>query len=121
MPDFNFKGKKVIARVGADVPVDEKGGIKDDKRIKQSLPTIRQILKQKPRQIILMCHMGRPDLANLDQKLSTKKVAERFGKLLKKKVVHIAGWSTQGYEDEQMVFLENLRFNKGEKSKDENE
>ena len=121
MPDFDFKGKKVIVRVGADVPVDEKGRIKDDKRIKQSLPTIKQVLKQKPKQVILMCHLGRPDASSPDMKLSTKKVAERFGELLKKKIIYTPNWSTAGFENERLVFLENLRFNKGEKSKDENE
>ncbi|MCX8158470.1 MAG: phosphoglycerate kinase [Candidatus Diapherotrites archaeon] len=121
MNDFNFEGKKVIVRLGADVPLDENGNITDDRRIKNSVPTIKKILSQKPKQIILICHIGRPDPDKIDKRLSTKKVAERLSQLLKQEVFYINGWDTKGFEDKKIVFLENLRFNKGEKSKDDNE
>jgi len=89
--DFNVKGKKVLVRCDFNVPLDSKGKIIDDFRIKQTLPTLKYLEKQGAK-LILMSH--RSDGNNLDV------VWQQIRKYLKTK---------------DIVFLKNLRFNKGEK------
>jgi len=120
LKDVDFKDKKVIIRTGFDLPVDNKGNIKDDKRIKISIPTIKYILDQKPKQLILMCHMGRPK-GKVVEKLKTDKAAEKTGELIGEKIKKINDWGENGIPESKVIFLENLRFNPAEKSKDENE
>jgi phosphoglycerate kinase len=115
----SLKGKKVIVRVDFNVPLDEKGNIRNDKRIRHSLPTLQYLLKQGVSQMILMSHIGRPK--NNEPNLKTDKVAKRLGELLKEKVVKVDGWGENGLPTDKIVMLENLRFNPGEKSKDDNE
>lgn len=119
MSDFDFKGKRVLVRAGTDVPVDDNGNITDDKRIRESIPTVKKLLSAGAKQVILACHMGRPK--EFESRLSTKKVAERYSELLGVQVKHVSSWSTKDCEGDKVVMLENLRFNKGEKSKDANE
>jgi len=120
LKDMDLKDKKVIIRTGFDLPVDDEGNIKDDKRIKISIPTIKYILDQEPKQIILMCHMGRPK-GEVVEKLKTDKAAERAGELIGEEVAKIDDWGENGIPNSKIVFLENLRFNKAEKSKDQDE
>ena len=118
MKDFEFKDKKVLVRVDMNVPMDDEGNITNDRRIKHSVPTIKKLLADQAKQIILMTHVGRPK--ETEEKLSTKKVAEYLSALLEEEVRFVDNWSTQGIED-KIVFLENLRFNPAEKSKDREE
>lgn len=115
----SLKGKKVIVRVDFNVPLDDKGNVRSDKRIRHSLPTIQYLLKEGVSQLILMSHIGRPK--NNEPNLKTDKVAEKLGELLGEKVVKVDGWGEKGLPKDKIVMLENLRFNAGEKSKDDNE
>ena len=115
---MDFKDKKVIIRVGFDLPVDDEGNIKDDKRVKVSLPTLKYILDKGPKQLIIMCHMGRPK-GEVVEKLKTDKTAELVSEMLGVDIIKIDGWD--GLPESRVVFLENLRFNPAEKSKDESE
>lgn len=121
LKDFNFKGRKVLIRVDYNVPLDEKGDITDEFRIKATLPTLDYILKQMPKQIIIMTHVGRPK--NKEKELRTDKIAARLGKLLNMPVRKVDGWEIDKGDDckDCIVMLENLRFHAGEKSKDEKE
>jgi len=117
LEDMDFKDKRVLVRLGTDMPLDDSGDITDDKRIKISLPTLKYLLEHGAQQIILMCHIGRP--TEPSEKLSTKKTAARLGEVLGEKVVYVEDWGETGLPDERIIFLENVRFNKAEKSKDE--
>ncbi len=118
--DIDFKNKRVIIRTGFDVPVDDKGKILSDKRIKESVATINYILKQMPTQVIIMTHLGRPK--NNEASLKTDNVAKRLGELINMPVKKVDGWDTKACRPiDCIVMLENLRFNPAEKSKDQKE
>ncbi|MBF0483621.1 MAG: phosphoglycerate kinase [Candidatus Omnitrophica bacterium] len=121
--DLNLKGKKVIVRCDFNVPLDEKLNITDDRRITESLPTIKFILEQKPAKLILMSHLGRPE-GQVVPEMSLKPVAARLEKLLNQKVLMLDDCvgdkvkSAIGASKETVVLLENLRFYKAETKND---
>ena len=59
LSDIAVKGKRVIMRVDFNVPLDDNKTITDDKRIVESLPSIRKVLNEGGR-LVLMSHLGRP-------------------------------------------------------------
>lgn len=77
--DKNFRGKKVLVRVDFNVPLDKKQNIIDDSRIRASLPTIKKLLNDKAR-VILMSHLGRPGCQ--DERFSLKPIVSRLQELL---------------------------------------
>ena len=111
--EVEVKGKRVIVRCDFNVPLDNKGGIKDDFRIIQSLPTIEHLLKEGAK-VILMSHLGKPE-GRPDKRLSLSAVAgaieQRLGKPVKMAEI---GEDIEG----ELVLLENLRFCKGEEDND---
>lgn len=115
IPDFT--NKKVFVRVDFNVPLDENGNVRDDKRIKHAIPTIQYLLDKGVAQIILTSHLGRPK--DNEPNLMTNKVAEKLGELLGQSVTKVDDWGENGMPDVKIVMLENIRFNKAEKSKDE--
>ena len=80
----NIKGKKVLLRVDFNVPMNKKGQIEDDTRIKESLPTIKE-LKKAGAKIIIVSHLGRPEAKNI-KALRLDPIAKHLSKLLKSKV-----------------------------------
>jgi len=123
LKDFNFSNKEALVRVDFNVPVDEKGRIKDDKRIRASLPTIHYLIRKKA-MVILMSHLGRPK-GEVVESLKMDHVAKRLGELLGKKVAKLddcIGLDVEDYIDKmvpgEVVVLENLRFYKEEKEND---
>lgn len=120
LQDINdLSGKKVFVRVDFNVPLDSDGNIGDAKRIEHAVPTIKALLEGGASQIILATHLGRP--RNNEPKLMTNKVAEKISELVGEQVIKIDNWGEDGMPDARIVMLENIRFNKSEKSKDENE
>jgi phosphoglycerate kinase len=126
----DLRGKRVLVRSDLNVPLDGAGSdekrITDDGRIRASLPTIRQLLDQGAR-VVVMAHLGRPKGAP-DPAYSLKPVAVRLGELLGTTVVFAtdtvgesARAAVAGLEDGQVALLENVRFNAGETSKDDAE
>ena len=121
----SLEGKKVIVRCDLNVPL--KGDqITDDGRIRASVPTISQLASAGAR-VIVISHLGRPDGAP-DPKYSLAPVASRLGELLEKPVAFAtdtvgpaAHEAVSRLTDGDIVVLENLRFNVGETSKDEEE
>jgi len=114
--DIDTKDKKVIMRVDFNVPQDKKSGaITDDTRIRASIPTIQYILKQNPKKLILMTHLGRPD-GQVKNELRLDGVAKRLSELIKapvRKLDDCVGEDVKKEIDaspEKVVLLENLRF-----------
>ena len=122
--DINVSGKKVLVRVDFNVPVDSKGLIIEDARIRGAIPTIRYLI-EKDCKIIVMSHFGRPK-GNFIESLRMDGIARQLSQLLNAKVtklddcigseVRSAAGSMQNRE---ILLLENLRFYEGEEKNDE--
>lgn len=119
-------GKKVLMRVDFNVPLNKQQEITDDRRIEMALPSIKSVLENGG-SVILMSHLGRPaaDGSADDAKFSLKPAATRLGKLLSKDVLFAsdtigddATSKAAALEPGQVLVLENLRMNKGEKKSD---
>lgn len=122
---IDVKGKKVLVRVDFNVPLDENKNITDDKRIVESLPTIKKILKEGG-VAILMSHLGRPK-GKVKPEFSLAPVAKKLGELLSSKVImapDCIGSETKKLVDSakpgEVVLLENLRFHAEEEANDPN-
>lgn len=122
--DIDLHDKRVLVRVDYNVPLDDKGVITDDYRIKKSLPTIQYLLEQNCR-IILCSHLGRPE-GKPDVALSLKPCAARLSELLDKPVAFAddcVGDATQqvvnDLQPSQILMLENVRFHAEEEANDE--
>lgn len=122
--DIDLRGKRVLLRADYNVPIKD-GDITDDYRIKQSLPTVRYILEQHAK-LVIISHLGRPQPPG-DKKSSLEPVADRLAKLLDKKVQFAddcvgeeAKKLASSLEDGQVLMLENLRFHAEEEANDEN-
>lgn len=121
--DLDVAGKKVFLRVDFNVPLDEKGNITDDTRIRASLPTINYLI-QKRAKVIIVSHLGRPK-GKVVEELRLTPVANRLSELLGREVKKAPGCI--GEEVEKMVadlkegevlLLENVRFYPGEEKND---
>ncbi|MEU7619806.1 phosphoglycerate kinase [Micromonospora rifamycinica] len=120
-------GRRVLVRADLNVPLDKQtGDITDDGRIRAVLPTLGALV-QAGAKVVVCSHLGRPKGAP-DPQYSLRPVAGRLGELLDARV-HFAtdtvGESARttvdALADGQLALLENLRFNKGETSKDDAE
>lgn len=109
---LKIKGKRVFLRCDFNVPI-KNGRITDDTRILNAIPTIKAILKEKPAQIILASHLGRPK--GYDLKYSMGIVAKKLSELMKKEVYLHPLFDAPIEVNIDLVMLENLRFNEGEK------
>ena len=117
--DINVNGKKVLVRCDFNVPINESGNISDVFRIKKAIPTIKY-LSEHGATVILISHLGDP--VGIDLKCSLSSIAEKLSDLMKIKVNFLSqeiGPKTKdainNMVNGQIVLLENLRFNKGEK------
>lgn len=122
-----LKSKRVLVRVDFNVPMskEEEGKITDDKRIVESLPTIKKIINEGGK-CILMSHLGRPK-GEVNLKYTLKPVSVHLSKLLGKPVAFAADSigaetkaMTDALKDCDVLLLENLRFHKEEEKNDEN-
>jgi phosphoglycerate kinase len=116
LEDIAFAGRTVFLRVDFNVPLDDQGGIRDDTRIRASLPTINYLLIRKAR-LVIASHLGRPK-GKVDPKLSLRPVAKRLGELIGREVMLAP--AVVGDEVERLkkglgdgpavLLLENVRF-----------
>ncbi|MBN1967350.1 MAG: phosphoglycerate kinase [Anaerolineae bacterium] len=121
--DVDLTGKRVLVRVDFNVPLDG-DRVTDDTRIRAALPTLRYILDQQPRALLLMSHLGRPKDAP-DPKYSLRPVAPVLGELLGVPVAFAedcvgpeAEKAEAALPDGGVLLLENTRFHAQEKKND---
>ncbi len=124
--DFNFKGHTALVRVDFNVPLDDAFKITDDTRMTATIPTIKKILAEGGK-VILMSHFGRPKDGPTD-KYSLKHLVDHLHKLLggNTKVFFAddcvgsqAGLTATMLREGEVLLLENLRFHKEEEAGDE--
>lgn len=121
--DINVQDKRVLVRCDFNVPLNEAGEITDDKRIRESLPTIQYLLSHGAK-VILCSHMGRPK-GEFNMKYSLAPVAKRLSELLGfevKLAKDVIGPSAKelaaSVESGKAVLIENVRFHKEEEKND---
>lgn len=121
--DADVSGKRVIVRVDFNVPVKD-GVVGDDTRIRAALPTIN-LLRERGARIVCMSHLGRPAGTGFEAAYSMEPVAARFSELLGAPVAYVrdvcgeeALAASQALADGEVLLVENLRFEKGEKKND---
>jgi phosphoglycerate kinase len=118
MADLDLAGKRVLIRQDLNVPIKE-GKVSSDKRIRASLPTIELALKAGAK-VLVMSHLGRPTEGEYNEEFSMAPVAEHMSGLLNTRVRlekdYLNGCDVA---DGEVVLLENVRFNVGEKKNDD--
>jgi phosphoglycerate kinase len=128
LDDIDVRGKRVLIRVDFNVPLDtgEDGSpcVGDDTRIRAALPTIRQVLDDGGK-AVLISHLGRPG-GQPDPDLSLACVGDHLGTLIEERVrfsSNTVGETVEeivnGMGDGSVILLENTRFDAGEKSNDD--
>jgi phosphoglycerate kinase len=114
MMNLDLSGKRVLIREDLNVPIHE-GVVSSDARIRAALPTIQAALTARAR-VLVMSHLGRPEEGKYAEEFSLAPVAKRLAQLLGVPVQLKKDW-LGGVEVHpgEVVLLENVRFNKGEK------
>lgn len=114
MTDLDLQGKRVLIREDLNVPVKD-GAVKSDARILAALPTIKLAL-EKGAAVLVCSHLGRPEEGVYSEEDSLKPVADYLSKALGREVPLVKDY-LEGVEVQpgELVLLENVRFNKGEK------
>ena len=114
MADLDLRGKRVLIREDLNVPVQNQQ-VTSDARIRAALPTIETARRAGAR-VMVMSHLGRPEEGVHDAEFSLAPVAARLSELLGVKVRLVRDW-LDGVDCEpgEVVLLENVRFNEGEK------
>ena len=121
--DVDFEGKRVLIRVDFNVPI-ENGTITNDKRIRESVPTIQYVLEKNPAAVILMSHLGRPK-GEPDPQYSLSPVVSVLSALIGREVAFAedcigpqAEEAAANLPQGGVLLLENTRFHKGETKND---
>jgi len=119
MTDLDLKGKRVLIREDLNVPIVD-GEVGDDTRIRASLPTMQHAMEAGAR-VMVCCHLGRPTEGEYDEQFSLAPVARHLSKILGKEVRLVKDYLESAPEvgEGELVLLENIRFNVGEKKNDE--
>jgi phosphoglycerate kinase len=114
MSELDLRGKRVLIREDLNVPI-QSGAVSSDARIRAALPTIQAALSAKAH-VLVMSHLGRPEEGKYAEEFSLAPVAKRLSQLLGVPVALKKDW-LDGVEvgAGEVVLLENVRFNKGEK------
>lgn len=110
-----ISSKRVLVRFDFNVPMNN-GNIVNDFRIKQSVETIQKLLENNNK-LIIVSHLGRPTEGVYDELLSLKPICEYLSALLNKDIKFIKSHKDKiTFDDYEIAMLENVRFNIGEKS-----
>ncbi len=114
MKDVDLKGKYVLIRQDLNVPIRD-GKITSDIRIQASLPTVKEAMERGAK-VMLMSHLGRPTEGKFEEEFSLSVVADHISGALGIDVPLVKEWRDGiTMEDGEVVLLENVRFNEGEK------
>jgi len=115
MADLDLKGKRVLIRADLNVPVKD-GKVTSDARIKASMKTFEAAVNAGAK-VMVMSHLGRPEEGVFSEENSLAPVANDLSAKLGKPVRLIKDWVDGGFDvaEGELVLLENVRFNKGEK------
>lgn len=115
MVDLDLMGKTVLIREDLNVPIKD-GNITSDARLQASIPTIKLAL-EKGAAVIVCSHLGRPEEGVFSTEDSLAPIADYLTKALGQPVPLISNYLTQAVQVKvgEVVLLENVRFNKGEK------
>ncbi len=118
MTDLDLSGKRVLIRQDLNVPIKD-GKVTSDARIRASLPTIKLALEAGAA-VMVMSHLGRPTEGEFAEEFSLAPVADHLAGLLGKEVKVVKDYLS-GVEAAagEVVILENVRFNVGEKKNDD--
>ncbi len=118
MQDLDLHGQRVLIREDLNVPLAD-GKVTNDARIRAALPTLRAARDAGAR-VLVMSHLGRPKEGEFDEAASLKPVAEHLSGLLGTPVPLARDWlDGVAVGPGEVVLCENVRFNQGEKSDDE--
>ena len=119
MQEQDLKGKRLLIRQDLNVPMDG-DRVANDARIIASLPTLKMAL-ERGAHVMVMSHLGRPTEGEFDEQYSLAPVAECLAEHLGVPVRLVGDW-LEGVDTKagDVVLCENVRFNVGEKSNDEN-
>ena len=119
LKDVSLKGKKVLVRVDFNVPLNDSFHITDDNRMRAALPTIRKVLDDGAK-LILMSHLGRPKNGP-EHKFSMVHLKEHLSELTEAKVLFVkdcigpqVAESLKELKEGEILLLENVRFYKEE-------
>jgi phosphoglycerate kinase len=115
MADLDLKGKRVLIRADLNVPVKD-GKVTSDARIKASMKTFEAAMNAGAK-VMVMSHLGRPEEGVFSEENSLAPVAADLSAKLGKTVRLVKDWVDGGFDvaEGELVLLENVRFNKGEK------
>jgi len=126
LKDYSLTDKRVLVRCDFNVPMDKKGNILDDFRIKKTLPTIKYLIEERAK-IVLMSHLDPESTDIVDKKYNFDKVAERLSELLGFSITKTDNCigpeiesAANSLEDGGVLLLENLKFHKEETGNDSN-
>jgi phosphoglycerate kinase len=119
LTDLDLAGKRVLIRADLNVPVKD-GKVTSDARISASMPTVEHCMKAGA-SVMVMSHRGRPEEGKVDEENSMQPIAEDMSAKLGKDVRLVKDYLDKAPEVAagDVVLLENVRFNVGEKSDDE--
>ena len=119
LTDLDLAGKRVLIRADLNVPVKD-GKVTSDARITASMPTVEHCLKAGAK-VMVMSHRGRPEEGKVDEENSMQPIADDMSAKLGKEVRLVKDYLEGGFDvaDGEVVLLENVRFNDGEKKDDE--
>lgn len=119
MTDLPLQGQRVLIREDLNVPI-KNGRVSSDARLRAALPTIQAAVDAGAK-VLLMSHLGRPSEGEPAEAFSLAPVAKRLEELLGQPVTLVTDYldSTVERADGEVVLLENVRFNVGEKKDDE--
>lgn len=115
LDQLDVQRKTVLLRTDYNVPLKD-GVVHDDFRIRASLPTIQYLLDKNCR-IIIVSHLGRPE-GKVVEEFSLRPTAKRLTDLLRKKISFVKTIAAAKDQNEQIVMLENLRFDRREEAND---